>query len=561
LKKFTAKDIKPAQLFAAETVYIGMLTLEKQTLGALCLAASAKYCGRRAFEIYREGKVYDSLSYREWGRRSRGMGILLAALGIEEGGRVLLLAENCPEWPAAYFGIALAGAVSVPLLTDFVPSQIGRVAAHARPKALCVTALTVSKTAGLDSSIPRVFLDSVDGAGILVSLKGVEKRLPLADPGENFPFPGRKAEDLAAIIYTSGTTGACKAVMLSNQNLISCARASYSLMKIFPRDRLLSVIPLAHTYECTLGLLAVLMNGASVTYLDKPPVPAVFFQAVQSIKPTAMLAVPLFIEKIYRQFIAPALNANPLFRCPVTRPLAYFLAGKKLMSAFGGSLRFFGLGGAPLAPEVENFLRKVKFPYSPGYGLSEAAPLLAGTAPYRFPPGSAGSVLKGVNVRIAENGEIQASGPNIMMGYYRDEEATAGAFTPDGWLKTGDIGALDDKNYLTIKGRLKALILGPSGENIYPEEIEELLNSSSLIEEALVVPGGKGEIVARVVLSEKAKAVVSAVSGALEELKKKVNANLAAFSRIQRIEVQLYPFEKTPTGKIKRFLYQNQIRV
>jgi long-chain acyl-CoA synthetase len=282
-------------------------------------------------------------------------------------------------------------------------------------------------------------------------------------------------------------------------------------MKVFPRDRLLSVIPLAHTYECTLGLLTVILNGASITYLDKPPSPVILLPAIQAIRPTAMMTVPLFIEKIYRQKIAPALHASFLYRCPPTRPLALYLAGRKLNAAFGGSVRSFGIGGAPLSADVEDFLRRIKFPYSPGYGLTEAAPLLTGTAPYRFPVRSAGSILPGVELRIASpapgftEGEIQARGPNIMLGYYRDEEGTKNAFTEDGWLKTGDLGSLDKKGHLFIRGRIKAVIIGPSGENIYPEEIEILLNASPLIEEALVRAGERGMPRALVVLSGEAK--------------------------------------------------------
>jgi long-chain acyl-CoA synthetase len=270
-------------------------------------------------------------------------------------------------------------------------------------------------------------------------------------------------------------------------------------------------------------------------------------------------------------------------------------AGWKLMTALGGAIRFFGIGGAPISEELEQFLRKIKFPYAPGYGLTEAAPLVAGTAAYKFPFRSSGTVLRGIEVRIVpqqkpteniengrsnrdravynsmeantpkkpkykgqtfeEEGEIQVRGPNIMMGYYKDEELTRDAFTADGWLRTGDCGILDGKGHLFVKGRIKALILGPSGENIYPEEIESLLNTSDLIEDALVYPGEKGELIALVVLTEKAKTMLAAIADNLGELKSRVNKRLAAFSGLSRIEVQDEPFEKTPTQKIKRFLY------
>jgi long-chain acyl-CoA synthetase len=546
-----------------------MKQTDDKTLGDLCLWAAAKYQGRRAFQIYRDGKIYDPVSYRDWGRRSRGFAALLGVLGVKPGSRVMILAENCPEWPIAYFGIALAGAVSVPVLIDFTGEQITNIGEAVEASAICVTEKTAPRCGGLDPAIPRIFIDSGEdpaaepkaGPGtedrvdpvIQVCRGGLSRWMALrAGPEEN--LPRREAGDPASIIYTSGTAGYSKGVALSHRNLIFCARASRTLMKIYPRDRLLSVIPLAHTYECTLGLITVLMNGASITYLDKPPSPAVLLPALQILQPTAMVTVPLFIEKIYRQKIAPALTASPLYRFPLTRGLAIRAAGRQLTAALGGSIRFFGIGGAPLAADLEDFLRRIKFPYAPGYGLTETAPLLAGTAPYRFPKGSAGSVLPGVEVR-AVDGEIQARGPNVMLGYYRDEERTREALSPGGWLKTGDLGELDRRGHLYIRGRLKSLILGPSGENIYPEEIEGLLSASELVEDALVCPGEKGEIVALVVLSEKARALIHTAGEILEDLKKKVNKHLAVFSRLSRIEIKNEPFEKTPTHKIKRFLY------
>jgi long-chain acyl-CoA synthetase len=353
--------------------------------------------------------------------------------------------------------------------------------------------------------------------------------------------------------------------MLSHRNLVYTATATRSIFKIYPRDRFLSLVTLAHAFECTMGMLIAVMSGASTTYLNGPPAPAVLFPAARAIRPTVMLTVPLIIEKLYRSHIEPDLKAHPLYRFPLTRPLAVALAGRKLSGFFGGAVRLFSIGGAALAEDVERFLRKVQFPYTLGYGMTEAAPLLAGTVPFRFPPASAGRVLAGVSLRIM-NGEIQAKGPNIMSGYYRDTKSTRESFTADGWFKTGDLGAFDKRGYLYIKGRLKTMILSPSGENIYPEEIESLLNSSEIVEDALVYSGEKGELVALIVLSDKAGAMMTvigdalgsaggALGSALTELKKAVNKRLASFSRISRIEVRTEPFEKTATRKIKRFLY------
>jgi long-chain acyl-CoA synthetase len=478
----------------------------------------------------------------------------------------------------------------VPVLTEFPAEHIAAIADHAGAAALWVSGKCIPKLreAGLNPDIPVIRLDSLqpeDGPGgsIRVSIRGKEKVLPLRNPGGGglrlSAFPETGEEDLAAIIYTSGTTGFSKGVKLSHRSLIFTVLAARSLLKIFPRDRLFSIIPLAHTYECTLGLLMAVLCGASTTYLDKAPSPAVLFPAIQALRPTAMHTVPLIIEKIYRSRILPGLQANPLYRFPLTRPLAIRLAGQKLLSFFGGAVRFFGVGGAALPADTEAFLRKAQFPYAPGYGLTEASPLVAGTGPYKTPAGAAGKVIPGVEVRIVDQegrvvgsdprsaprfqkayrefaeGEIQVRGPNIMLGYYRDEERTREAFTVDGWFKTGDLGCFDRKGFLYIRGRLKTLILGPSGENIYPEEIEGLLTGSGMAEDALVYPGERGELVALVVLSEKAKTMAAAIGDSLGELKNAVNRKLASFSRISRIEIQNEPFEKTPTQKIKRFLY------
>jgi long-chain acyl-CoA synthetase len=345
--------------------------------------------------------------------------------------------------------------------------------------------------------------------------------------------------------------------MLSHLNLISCTLSSMSVTNIYPHDRLLSVLPLAHAYECNIGLLVPVLQGASISYLDRPPSSSVLLPALKALRPTAMLTVPLFIEKIYRSSILPKLNSTMLYRFPFTRPLVILLAGLKLKASLCGKMRFFGIGGAPLSPEVEDFLLRARFPLAPGYGLTEAAPLVAGAAPGNFPYRSTGAAPDGVELRIVPDGigEIQVRGPNIMLGYYRNEALTQEAFTADGWLRTGDLGSVDSKGKLYIKGRIKALILGPGGENIYPEEIEGLLNTSDLVEEALVYSGEKGELVAMIKLNDAAKAAVQVLEQALEELRSWTNKKLASFSRISRIEIRHEPFEKTPTMKIKRYLY------
>ena len=532
-----------------------MIQPAERTLGAVCLAASARYGEKTAFSLFREGKVCRQISYAMTALRSRQIGLLLGQLGVGPNDRVLLLSENCPEWPLAYFGIALAGAVSVPLLTGFSPGQVQRIAAHAEVSAIILSREMTAKIGHWALTVPLILIDTVTGE-FSVSQDGCEQPLPLPSAGESAQWlPQRKPDDLASIIYTSGTMGNSKGVMLSGANIISSSLSSLPLVKIFRRDRLLSVLPLAHAYECSLGLLAPFMSGAVIAYLDRPPSPSVLLPAAQALRPTVMVTVPLIIEKMYRSAVAPRLCRSRLYRIRLTRALAIRFAGRKLNAALGGKIRIFGTGGAPLSAEVEEFLRRARFPVTPGYGLTEAAPLVSGTAPLRFPFKSSGSAAGGVELRIDGGGEIQVRGPNVMMGYYRDEVQTREAFSADGWLRTGDLGSMDKKGKLYVRGRIKALILGPCGENIYPEEIEGILGTSQLVEEALVYSGAKGELVAMVRLNDAAKAAASAVEHALEELRAWTNKQLANFSRLSRIEIRHEPFEKTPTMKIKRYLY------
>ena len=547
-----------------------MLQLSEKTLARLCLEASHQYGEHTAFAMFQDDKINDDrqVSYKMLGFRSRQIALLLRQLGIKPGDRVLLLSENCPEWPLAYFGITLAGAVSVPLLTGFSAEQVQFITEHAGVSAIITSRTMAAKLEQVNPLLPLIFLDSMvkseNFEKIAVAVEGSEKRLSL--PASNEELPQSKPEDLATIIYTSGTSGNSKGVMLSNLNIISCVESSQYVAKFSPSDRFLSVLPMAHSYECSIGLLYPIMCGASITYLDRPPSPSVLLPAAKLVHPTAMLTVPLFIEKVYRNGIAPKLRQSALYRFPLTRKLVIRIAGRKLNKTLGGKMQFFGVGAAPLATEVEQFLRDARFPFAMGYGLTEAAPLLAGGTPFTYPFRSTGALLPTVELRIAESetdansadagvGEIQARGPNVMMGYYRNEEQTREAFTADGWLRTGDLGRIDKNKKLFICGRSKFLILGAGGENIYPEEIEGLLGSSPLVEDALVYSKKAGEITAMVKLTDAAKAAADNLEQTLEELRNWANKKLADFSRISKIIIREEPFEKTPTMKIKRHLY------
>jgi long-chain acyl-CoA synthetase len=387
-------------------------------------------------------------------------------------------------------------------------------------------------------------------------------------------------EDLASIIYTSGTTGNSKGVMLTQKNISWTGKQAYTMQPVDEDDKFLSILPLSHTYENTLGLLLPLFHGASVHYLRKPPTAPVLLPALQLVQPTKVLSVPMVIEKIFKGKILPAFQKSPvtrtLYKFPPMRKVLHKVAAKKLMKTFGGKVDFFGIGGAKLDSTVERFLIEGGFPYAIGYGLTETSPLLAGTTPQTPRHGSTGQALQGVKLRLADvdpdtnEGEIQAQGPNVMKGYYKAPEITASVFTEDGWFKTGDLGSFDKDGYLRIKGRIKNMIVGASGENIYPEEIESVINKMRYVLESLVVEK-KGKLVALIHLNMEeienqyqawkhdaevfAEKIGHRKDEILKEIQEKVNHQVNKFSKLQQVMFHKDPFEKTPTQKIKRFLY------
>jgi long-chain acyl-CoA synthetase len=506
------------------------------------------------------------MTYREVGERAQAVSAWLTSKGVAKGDRVALVSENRPEWPIWYLGIAAAGAVVVPVLTDFHPRQVENILKHSQPALVVSGDSTEALVAGSPAPVyPVASLGELAPATAASTDSGA---------GSGTPAP----DDLAAIIYTSGTTGNPKGVMLSHRNLISNAQAAITLFPINTEDNLLSILPLAHSYEWTIGFLTPILGGASITYLGGPPTISKLLSAFSTVRPTIVLSVPLILEKIYRSRVLPIFAKLPkwLGGFPPVRKLIHRIAVKKILKQFGGRIRFFGVGGAAISPATERFLREGRFPYAVGYGLTETAPLLAGTDVRDTRYRSTGPALRDVELRLekagdsVQEGEIQARGPNIMLGYYRNPEATAEVFTDDGWFKTGDLGAFDKNGYLYIKGRAKSVIVGPSGENIYPEEIEAEIDAEPLVEESLVLSKGD-KLVALVRLNFEAlaeqigvaaskvdvEAVRSAAEEALGRLQRSVNARLNHFSRLAEIILQTEELERTPTKKIKRFLYQN----
>jgi long-chain acyl-CoA synthetase len=524
-----------------------------------------------------------SISYRDLDRYTLRCAAFLDREGIGHGDRVAILSESRPEWGIASLGIARSGAVSVPILVDFPSAQIVNILTHSGSSAIFASEKTKRK---LDQA-------SLEKAGLGGSLKifpiealsAFRAEAELEEAAARYVAPKIEPTDIAAIVYTSGTTGLSKGVMLQHRNFMADALACDSVIRLDGEDILLSILPLAHTYEYTIGFLIPMMSGAQIRYLDRPPSASVLMPALAKLRPTIMLSVPLVIEKVYRSGVRPSLEKIPLYKVPFLRPLLQRIAGRKLYASFGGRLRFFGIGGAPVDPEVEAFLLAARFPYAIGYGLTETAPIIAASAVGKTKLRVAGLPIGDADIRIArvegaersDIGEIQVRGAMVGPGYYRDRARTAEAFTKDGYFRTGDLGSFDRQGRVSVRGRIKTMILGASGENIYPEEVEAILNSSPEVVESLVYGDEEGltalvhltpETIAACVKSnvesaekaahQAADAARLAAEGAaelLERIKREANERLTAFSRIKRMQLQSVPFEKTPTQKIKRFLY------
>jgi len=555
----------------------------------LMLKNSAKQFPGRPSLTSVDGTAY---TYQELDRATQHVAVLLKSAGIGKGNNVAILAENSPHWGIAYFGTLICGATTVPILPDFRATEVRSILEHSGAKTVFISGKMISRlNEGLPPTVEMVIntddfklLDISNGvvsgpAGTPGALTKLDEATKISE-GEK-GFYEADGEELASIIYTSGTTGRSKGVMLTHTNLLSNAVQSGTVHQVLPEDKFLSVLPLAHTYECTIGMMVTLLNGAMVQYIDRAPTAAYLGPVLKKLQPTTMLTVPLIMEKIYRATIKPKLTKSApmrfLMKMGPTRRLLSKAAAKKLMSFFGGQIRFFGIGGAPLAPDVEKFLLDGRFPYAIGYGLTETSPMLAGFNPETAVFHSVGKVMEGVRMRIDHpdpltgEGEIVVRGSNVMKGYYKDEEKTREVFTDDGYFRTGDLGIIDKKGIIYIKGRSKNMILGANGENIYPEEIEAVINSRANVTESLVMEY-KGKLTARVHLNmelieeqlhhlkenaaEYKKQLQEKADEALEELMIHVNQHVARNSKLQLMILQVQPFEKTATQKIKRFLYQ-----
>lgn len=467
-----------------------------ETLRDLFFYATEKFKSNISF-AYIDG-VTDTYNITK--EKAEKLSLILTKAGVNSGDKVALYSQNMPNWPAAYFAATAFGRVIVPILPDFSGIETENIIKHSESKALIVSQRLAEKISKEVMSQLNIVID-IDSLNIINQT--IENELQeIIEPN---------TEDLATIIYTSGTTGNSKGVMLTHRNLCRHLDSAVTMHPVFDWDVWLSVLPLSHTLESSLCMLLPILSGSKIYYIEKVPTPTILMDALKKVKPTTMLVVPLIIEKIYKAGIAPKFNSGKLvkliYSTTLGRKLLNRIAGKKLFEKFGGKIRFFGIGGAKLDPIVERFLCEAKFPYAIGYGLTETAPLLAGAIGKDRKLQSTGKVVTGMELRINNPdpktgiGEIVAKGANVMTGYYKNPEATKDAFTEDGWFRTKDLGIFDKDKMLFIKGRLSNMILGPSGENIYPEQIEDVINSHELVAESIVTED-KGRLIALVHFDE-----------------------------------------------------------
>ena len=534
------------------------------TLYELVRNSVEKFASKVAFSMF-EG---DDVTYAEVGRRIEKVQEILTGAGLRAGDKVALLSSNMPNWGVCYFAVTSAGMVAVPILPDFSGEELDMIIAHSEAKALLVS----------DRLFTKLSKQTIERLNVVVRTKNLGVIAQRVRGEGTMAVP--KPDDLAVIIYTSGTTSKPKGVMLTHAALCAQVGISSGIFPVLPDDVFLSVLPLSHTYECSIGMIYPFSMGARVVYLDRPPTASALMPALRAVRPSVMLIVPLIIEKIYRHQVLAKFNSNgfwrTLYKVGFLRRYLHRVAGKKLLKLFGGRLRFLGIGGAKLDGGAEKFLLEAKVPYAIGYGLTETAPLLAGAAPSQVRLGSTGPQAPGVQLRLehinpdTRQSEVVALTPSVMLGYFKNPEATKEVFTDDGWFRTGDLGEFDKDGWLYIKGRLKNMIVGPGGENIYPEDIETVLNSHVYIADSIVTEQ-EGRLVALVHFNrDEIEAMVDnwreewetkkeAWEAKTEQLKKEimdfVNAKVNRFSRISEVVEEKDDFAKTPTHKIKRFLY------
>lgn len=504
--------------------------------------------------------------------------IFFNSIGIRKGDKIALCAKNTARWATSFLAINTYEAVVVPILSDFLPESVASLTEHSESTILFTDPEIWEKTGrtipGIKAVISVADFTLLFGADEKIRFafeslpEAFSSKFPLGYSRENLKFPTDNDKDLAVINYTSGTTSTPKGVMLRYECFSAMIEFSNSRIPIFPDDEVVSMLPMGHIYGLLVEFLYPVASGAHLTYFGRTPSPTLLLKAMKEKRPSMVACVPLVMEKVYKSSIKPVFSKFPVnvaLHLPIIGRIIYRKTGEKLKEAFGGRVRNFIMGGAALNPEIEKVFRKIHLPYTVGYGMTEAAPLLAYEDWNKYVPGSCGKPVDCCEVRIDSEdpthiaGEILARGTNICSGYFRNPEASENAFTDDGYFKTGDLGIMDKEGNLFIKGRCKTMILSANGQNIYPEEVEAVINTQNYVAESVVVDRS-GHLVALVYLDKDAIKRAGLGSEDISDIPEKVraasNRQLPGYSRITKIEIVLQPFEKTPKLSIKRFLYK-----
>ena len=523
----------------------------------------------------------NTLTYFEFARQIALMHEVYRNLGIKQGDKIALIGKNTSRWVTVMISAMTYGATIVPILQEFNPLDVQHIVNHSEAVILFSTK-AIWDTIDFDALHNIRAVVSVETGEVFAQKEGENVAEVMANCDELFSkaypdgfttadirYADVADDDVVILNYTSGTTGYSKGVMITCGNITGNAEYGIASKLHYRGTTTVSFLPLAHAYGCAFDLLVPLAVGTHITLRGRIPSPKILIKAMQEIKPHLIVSVPLILEKVYRKQIVPMISKTMLrwaLNIPYVATKMYEQIRKKLVDAFGGEFEELIVGGAPLNPEVEDFLVKIKFPFTVGYGMTECAPLISHTPWREFVPHSSGRVLPGLmECKILSDdpenipGEICVKGKNVMKGYFKNEEATDKVLYDDGWLHTGDMGTLNPDGTLFIRGRCKTMLLGANGQNIYPEEIEAKLNNMVYVNESLVVERN-GKFVALVYpdyeVMDKLGTTRDQLPDVMEQIRKEVNKIVAPYEQISKIEIQPCEFEKTPKRSIKRFLYK-----
>ena len=518
--------------------------------------------------------------YKDVARKIEKLHILFEESGVKTGDKIAICGRNMSHWGVTFLATVTYGAVIVPILHEFKPDQVHNIVNHSEAKLLFVGDVVWE---GLDESAMPTLEGIVQVNDFSVLVSRTEKLTYAREHlnelfGKKFPKNFRKEhidyykdspDEMLVLNYTSGTTSFSKGVMIPARALWSNMMFASHALTMKPGDRLVSMLPMAHMYGLAFEFLYQFVSGCQVFFLTRMPSPKIILQAFAEVKPSLVIAVPLIIEKIIKKNVLPKLETPTmkfLMHVPLVSDKIKEKVREQLMNAFGGNFYEIVVGGAAFNQEIEAFMRSLEFPYTVGYGMTECAPLICYEDWRKFKAGSCGKAVENMEVKVLSvdpqnvPGEIICRGDNVMLGYYKNEEATKEVIDEDGWMHTGDLGVIDENGYVTIKGRSKNMLLGPSGQNIYPEEIEDKLNNMPYVNESIIIQALDGKLAALIYpdfdlafsqgMSEKQ------VEEQMEANRVELNKQIAAYEQVARVKIYHEEFEKTPKKSIKRFLYQ-----